>query len=568
MKKILSGLLTVSLLTIPVQPSFAADDIEGHLFETEMRSLISDGILEGYGSGIYEPDSSITRAEFITLMVRALNLQPAVTADFSVAASEGPLYKDVTNLEDWYYSAIQIAAKSEIVKGYPDGTFQPNALISRQEMAVMTFRAINSKGIFSSPANIDFTDKTKIGIDYFDAIQRLVSLGIIQGNADNSFNPLANTTRGQTAAVIYRTLQLVDSTVNNGYNIVEFNQDGMKKIKSFKDFDRAKNNIVGNQAIISNNRLVFIKNGLATANPTTNSTTHIYNSPTLTGDNRTYVSKGTELQYLDASEDWVKVSIGNIPGYVKPEDVNLIHSSQVKGRTYYENRKGELYHIIYNHIDDKVSGEFLTGLAPFFMVEGQKYFSQDGVTYTDVNGNIVGQEKIYFNYLDLNKPTKYTAEDLDKYLTAMYPREYKEKIAVSPLAGLGSIFKEMEAQYGVNALYLMAHAIHESAWGTSSIAQLKNNLYGINATDNNAEANADVYASFEDSVRRAAQFITVGKKGNDGYLQETSWKFNGPYLGNKKDGMNVRYASDPFWGEKIAGHMYRADKYLGGLDSK
>ena len=72
MKKILSGLLAVSLLTIPVQPSLAADDIEGHLFETEMRSLISDGILEGYGSGIYEPDKSITRAEFITLMVRAI----------------------------------------------------------------------------------------------------------------------------------------------------------------------------------------------------------------------------------------------------------------------------------------------------------------------------------------------------------------------------------------------------------------------------------------------------------------------------------------------------------------
>ena len=562
MKKILSGLLVVSLLTIPVQPSFAADDIEGHLFETEMRSLISDGILEGYGSGIYEPDKSITRAEFITLMVRALDLQPAVTAEFSVAATEGPLYKDVTNPQDWYYSAIQIAAKSEIVKGYPDGTFQPNALISRQEMAVMTFRAIDSKGIFSAPANKDFTDKTKIGVDYFDAIQRLVSLGIIQGNADNSFTPLANTTRGQTAAVIYRTLALVDSTVNDGYTIVEFNQDGTKKISSFKDFKSARNNIVGNQAIISNNRLVFIKNGLASANPTTSSTTRIYDSQTLTGSNRTYVSKGTELQYLDASEDWVKVSIGNIPGYVKPEDVNLIHSSQVKGRTYYENRKGELYHITYNHIDDKISGEILIGLAPSFMVEGQKYFSQDAVTYKDGNGNIAGQEKVHFNQLDLKTPTNYTAEDLDNYLTVMYPATYKVKIADSPLAGLGSTFKEMEAQYGVNALYLMAHAIHESAWGTSYIAQTKQNLYGINATDLDPEGNADSYASFEDSVKRAAEFVATG------YFSPTSWKYNGSILGNKGKGMNVQYASDPFWGEKIAGHMYRADKYLGGLDSK
>ncbi len=59
------------------------------------------------------------------------------------------------------------------------------------------------------------------------------------------------------------------------------------------------------------------------------------------------------------------------------------------------------------------------------MVEGQKYFSQDGVTYTDVKWEYRGQEKIYFNHLDLNKPTKYTAEDLDNYLTAMYPRNIK-----------------------------------------------------------------------------------------------------------------------------------------------
>ena len=350
MKKILSGLLVVSLLTIPVQPTSAADDIGGHFFETEMRFLNSKGILLGDDQGKYNPDHSITRAEFAAMIVRALELEPVQTAEFSKASEVSEvIFTDVTNPDDWYYTPINIAYQSGIIKGKGDGTFKPTDPITRQEMAVMAFRAIQSKGIITTAANLTFADNHEIGSAYYDAVQRLVGLQIMQGNDDNTFSPLANSTRAQTAAVIYRMLNEINSTVNNGYSIVEFNQDGMKKIKSFKDFDRAKNNIVGNQAIISNNRLVFIKNGLATANPTTNSTTHIYNSPTLTGDNRTYVSKGTELQYLDASEDWVKVSIGNIPGYVKPEDVNLIHSSQVKGRTYYENRKGELYHIIYHH---------------------------------------------------------------------------------------------------------------------------------------------------------------------------------------------------------------------------
>ena len=114
----------------------------------------------------------------------------------------------------------------------------------------------------------------------------------------------------------------------------------------------------------------------------------------------------------------------------------------------------------------------------------------------------------------------------------------------------------METTYGVNALYLMAHAIHESAWGTSSIAQTKYNLYGINATDADPEGNADTYVSFEDSIKRAAEFVTSA------YLSPTNWRYNGSFLGNKGAGMNVKYASDPYWGEKIAGHMYRADKYL------
>ena len=92
--------------------------------------------------------------------------------------------------------------------------------------------------------------------------------------------------------------------------LLNLNQDRTKKISNFEDFGSARNNIVGNQAIISNNRLVFIKNGLASANPTTSSTTRIYDSQTLTGDNRTYVIKGTNYNILMRVKIGLKFQLG------------------------------------------------------------------------------------------------------------------------------------------------------------------------------------------------------------------------------------------------------------------
>ena len=245
MKKVITLFIVCILLITSVPKSNAADDITNHLFENEMRVLISKGILQGDGTGIYRPDDSITRAEFAALIVRALELEPVISAEFSVAASSEQLYKDV-HPDDWYYSAIDTAAKMGIVKGYPDGIFKPKTLISRQEMAAMTYRAIDSKGILSSPANITFTDKSSIYVDFLDPIQRLVSLEIMEGTDDHTFLPLDKATRGQTAAVISRMLTRIESTVasDDAYEIVEFNPDGSTKtVKRFAEFSTAKSNV-------------------------------------------------------------------------------------------------------------------------------------------------------------------------------------------------------------------------------------------------------------------------------------------------------------------------------------
>ncbi len=110
------------------------------------------------------------------------------------------------------------------------------------------------------------------------------------------------------------------------------------------------------------------------------------------------------------------------------------------------------------------------------------------------------------------------------------------------LAGLGASYMEAETSYGVSALYLVAHSIEESAWGTSAIAQQKNNLFGFGADDSNPFGDAMTFSSFTACILYVAQFV------KQNYLLPTGPFYHGATL----QGMNVDYASDPLWASKIA----------------
>jgi peptidoglycan hydrolase CwlO-like protein len=108
-------------------------------------------------------------------------------------------------------------------------------------------------------------------------------------------------------------------------------------------------------------------------------------------------------------------------------------------------------------------------------------------------------------------------------------------------AGLGSAFVRAGRQYGVNPLYLVAHAIEESAFGASEIAQTKNNLFGIAAYDSNPGA-ALSFGSFAACIDYEARFVSRD------YLDPGGTFYHGPTL----RGMNFHYASDPRWARNIA----------------
>ena len=148
----------------------------------------------------------------------------------------------------------------------------------------------------------------------------------------------------------------------------------------------------------------------------------------------------------------------------------------------------------------------------------------DGTIFAPIAGSVFTEDT------DLTLPSGESAQTIDGFL------------AGTALAGLGSAYMQAEHSYGVSARYLVAHSIEESGWGTSAIARAKNNLFGWDANDSDPEGDAMRFSSF------AACILYVAQQVRERYLTPGGEYYHGPTL----RGMNVDYASDPFWASKIA----------------
>ena len=181
------------------------------------------------------------------------------------------------------------------------------------------------------------------------------------------------------------------------------------------------------------------------------------------------------------------------------------------------------------------------------MVVGKSYYSADGINF--------GTFKLDhpFQFSNLNSKTNYSAAEINKLYSLM-------GVTDSKLAGKGATFKAAEQKYGVNALYLVAHSALESAWGRSNIAKDKNNFFGIAAYDETPYSSATKYDNVDSGIMGAARWI------KEKYLHNSGYPANGAYLGNKAGGMNVNYATAPYWGESIASIMFNANEKLGRKD--
>ena len=172
--------------------------------------------------------------------------------------------------------------------------------------------------------------------------------------------------------------------------------------------------------------------------------------------------------------------------------------------------------------------------------------------------------------LDLRTESSVTAVQINQYIDDYVKRTGKPSV----LANKGQAFINAGKQYGVNALYLAAHAVHESGYGTSVISLAKNNLFGFGAYDLAPFVGAMRFSTIEENIEYIAREIKAT------YLSSGNWKHKGPVLGytiknvngarvdSLSKGMNFYYASDSSWGSKIESHMsrilaYRNEKAVG-----
>ena len=166
-----------------------------------IESLAARGIAEGTGEGMFQPGRNITRAEFITLLMNALDWQdPAAVSTFQDIRSD-----------QWYYNSIASAQKQGIVEGKPDHTFGPDESITRQDMAVMLHRALQVKrlqpAVTHNPAV--FQDQTSISSYAEKAVRNLGQYGIVEGMDNGAFSPFLQANRAQAAVMIFRVLQVL-----------------------------------------------------------------------------------------------------------------------------------------------------------------------------------------------------------------------------------------------------------------------------------------------------------------------------------------------------------------------
>ena len=255
-----------------------------------------------------------------------------------------------------------------------------------------------------------------------------------------------------------------------------------------------------------------------------------------------HVSKDTVLfrDNRSTANGRIPVQVAGLTGYVNASQVTAVDSSNtfipdyVSDGTYVYHRYSPYTKVMVAHHNVN-------------MQVGKSYYSADGINF--------GTFKLDhpFQFSNLKSRTNYTATDINRLYNIMGASD-------SRLAGKGATFKAAEQRYGVNALYLVAHSALESAWGRSKIAKDKNNFFGISAYDDSPYTSATKYDNVDSGIMGAARWI------NERYLHNSGYPANGAYLGNKAGGMNVNYATAPYWGESIASIMFSANEKLGKKD--
>lgn len=274
------------------------------------------------------------------------------------------------------------------------------------------------------------------------------------------------------------------------------------------------------------------------------------------------------------------VKCNGLTGWIKDGSYKIIPLNFLGNTSYYKVTNDDIIHYYSGNIETTYS-QFSRSLGPkpnniavnnYYSYDGNYFYKDLKTMLKDYKSNIttssINNSNPYYNYymyLPHRSMSNYSTLDIDANLRSkgligtIYGNIFVS--GYSNMYGSGSYFKSSERLYGSNAILMMSLATNESSLGQSKISREKNNLFGHAAYDSDAYNSATGYLDpYSSILAHAKSYI------NCGYANPNDYRYYGSHVGNKSSGMNVKYASDPYWGEKAANYYYLFDKENGMND--
>ena len=204
---------TPEVITPPTIPSDTSNDktTESNRFidlknhdwaENAVNALADDGIIRGTSANTFSPENNITRADYAVLLVRAFELKSDNVESFTDVCST-----------DYFAAELAVAKNTGIVGGIGENKFAPRNSITRQDMMVIAYRALNTLGVELKPAEViipadNYADFTDVSGYAHEAVSALINSGLVNGKSGN-IAPAAFTTRAEVAVFIDRILTYI-----------------------------------------------------------------------------------------------------------------------------------------------------------------------------------------------------------------------------------------------------------------------------------------------------------------------------------------------------------------------
>ncbi|MFR7871505.1 MAG: S-layer homology domain-containing protein, partial [Fenollaria timonensis] len=178
------------------------NDIPNTAAGTAIRSLVSRGILAGMGNDKFQGELPITRAMVSAVLMR-------ISVDKSINTQTK--FTDV-KAGDWFNEAVMWAAGNGLFVGYPDGSFKPNKLVSRQELALILQKFLALHGIKMDEVKTwTYNDLDKVPAWSKDAVVAMAKIALVNGQTDTMYNPESEFTREELAEMLYNKIRWVET---------------------------------------------------------------------------------------------------------------------------------------------------------------------------------------------------------------------------------------------------------------------------------------------------------------------------------------------------------------------